>query len=171
MRQSPDTCLQRPDLKLNYLPSPNVSGRNGAAPSVIVLHSTGGTFSSAANWLRNPAAKVSAHLLVNKAGEALQLVPLSKAAWHAGASSYKGRDNVNAFSIGIEMAHVDGLDAWPETQLRAVAHLCAILQKAYQISHIVSHAEVATPAGRKVDPVAFPWERFRALLAEAKGKL
>lgn len=83
--------------------SPNMGGPL-ATPSLIVLHYTAGaSFDSSVAWLRNKAAKASAHLVIGKAGEVCQLAPFNRVAWHAGASSYKGRAAVNSFSIGIEL--------------------------------------------------------------------
>ena len=148
--------------------SPNVADRPaGLQPTMIVLHSTEGDFAGAEAWLCNPASEVSAHYLVSRAGEIAQLVPTARTAWQAGKSSWLGRDvrgSVNAFSIGIEMEHFDGLQDWPEEQLAIVAALCRALMAAYAIppAMVVGHADVAP--GRKVDPKDFPWPAFRARL-------
>jgi N-acetylmuramoyl-L-alanine amidase len=148
-------------------PSPNSAARPaGVNPCVIVLHSTGGSMASASAWLRNADAKVSAHFLVSRTGVVEQLVSVHRAAWHAGKSAWRGRPNVNAFSIGIEMEHVDNQQDWTPAQLEAVATLCRALMTLFHIpaASIVSHASVATPAGRKIDPAAFPWAAFREMV-------
>ena len=148
-------------------PSPNHRARpRGTKPTVIVLHSTACAYRVAVRWLRDPASQVSAHFVVGRDGRIVQLVPLARAAWHAGVSEWRGRPHVNNYSIGIEMEHFDGRQDWPEAQVQAVAALCRGLMQRYRIpvEHIVSHAEIARPHGRKVDPVGFPWERLRGMV-------
>lgn len=152
-----------------FSPSPNHAPRpRGVTPDVIVLHSTACAFRVAKRWLCDPASEVSAHFLVGRDGRIEQLVPLEQVAWHAGVSEWQGRPRVNGFSIGIEMEHFDGRQDWPPAQLAAVAALCRALMQRYPIpvEQIVSHAEVARPHGRKVDPREFPWERFREMVTK-----
>ena len=47
--------------------------------------------------------RVSAHFLVRRDGTLLQFVSCDKRAWHAGASTWRGRADCNDFSIGIEL--------------------------------------------------------------------
>lgn len=153
--------------------SPNQAPRpQGVKPTLIILHSTECAYDVAVAWLCNPKSEVSAHYVVSRAGETVQLVPPEHTAWHAGKSVWHGeavRGSVNAFSLGIEMEHFDGKQDWPEAQLTAVAALCRTLMGRYGIvpEAIRSHAEVATPPGRKVDPRDFPWSAFRARLTPA----
>ena len=85
--------------------SPNHSGKfRNNLPDTIVLHYTAGaSVNSCVNWLCNPAAKASAHLIIGKNGEVVQLVGFDTVAWHAGKSEWKGRKNLNQFSVGIEL--------------------------------------------------------------------
>jgi N-acetylmuramoyl-L-alanine amidase len=147
-------------------PSPNKSCRGGRTPLVIVLHSTGGSYGSAVNWLSRPGSGVSAHYVVSRAGEITQLVDTSETAWHAGKAQWQGHTDVNSISIGIEQEHLDRQQDWPEAQLAAVADLVRALCAKWGISHrcVVGHNDVAVPRGRKIDPWQFPWERFRQLL-------
>lgn len=110
--------------------------------------------------------KVSSHLLVRRDGEIVQYVPLQKRAWHAGVSSYKGRDNCNDFSIGIEM---EGEDETPYTdiQYQVLSNLIKNLVKIYpelSTDTIAGHSDIAP--GRKTDPgEAFDWEHLNSLLS------
>lgn len=73
-------------------------------PDAIIIHFTGGSSAeSSANWLTSPQAKASAHVVIGRDGKLIQLVPFDTIAWHAGASSYGGRNGYNQFSIGIEL--------------------------------------------------------------------
>ncbi len=150
-----------------FVPSPNrVARPAGVTPKCLVLHSTCASYNSARRWLCDPVSKVSAHFLVARDGGVTQLVRLADVAWHAGVSFWRGQSGVNRFSIGIEMEHLDGTQDWPAAQLHAVAALCRVLLARYTLpaDAIVSHAEIARPKGRKVDPVEFPWEAFRKAL-------
>ncbi len=129
-------------------------------PELVVIHYTGSnSLQGALSWLCNPAAKVSAHLVIAKTGQVWQLVPFNRAAWHAGRSEYEGRSGVNSFSIGIENVGLG--DEWPEAQIQANIDVINAICGAYDIVDIVGHDEVAVPAGRKVDPgPKYPWERI-----------
>jgi N-acetylmuramoyl-L-alanine amidase len=115
----------------------------------------------------NPKTKVSAHFVVDKDGTIIQMVPLTKRAWHAGVSSFDGVYGVNDYSIGIEMTNMNnGKDPYPEAQYLAVARLIHNIRRHYNIpnNRIVSHAEIALPAGRKVDPKGFDFPRLMRML-------
>lgn len=85
-------------------PSPNRGGV--IKPTLLVMHYTAGQSAAGAiSWLCNPAAKASAHLVLDQAGAVTQLVPFNISAWHAGQSSWKGKRLCNGFSIGIEMVN------------------------------------------------------------------
>lgn len=152
-------------------PSPNQDDRPaGLVPELIVVHSIslppgeyGGPWIDALFLNRlDPAAhpyfaaiaglKVSAHLLVRRDGELVQYVPFHRRAWHAGASSWRGRSRCNDFSVGIELEGTDcGPFAWP--QYRRLAAVVRALCRTYPglaPDRIVGHSDVAP--GRKCDP-------------------
>jgi AmpD protein len=121
--------------------------------------------------------RVSAHLLIRRDGELLQFVPFHQRAWHAGVSSFEGRNACNDFSVGIELEGVDDLPYEP-VQLERLAAVIRALSRAYPAirpDRVVGHSDVAP--GRKTDPgPAFDWRRLHALLephrpvlARAKG--
>ncbi len=112
--------------------------------------------------------RVSAHLLIRRDGELVQFVPFNRRAWHAGVSSFCGRERCNDFSIGIEL---EGTDSTPYTAAQ-YAQLVAVtraLQQAYPAivaDHIVGHCDIAP--GRKTDPgPAFDWAAYRDALCVA----
>lgn len=96
--------LERNDgTPVPFLRSPN-QGPGVITPQFLVMHFTAGrSAQSSIGHLTNPAAKASAHLVIGRDGSITQLVDFNKRAWHAGISHWDGRDNVNAFSIGIEL--------------------------------------------------------------------
>lgn len=118
------------------------------------------------------ALKVSAHLLIRRDGELLQFVPFHERAWHAGASSFRGREACNDYSIGIELEGADEV-AYAPVQYRRLAEVGAALMRAYPAvtsARIVGHSDVAP--GRKTDPgPAFDWARFRDILASGPAPM
>lgn len=94
------------------LVSPNQGSRQNRKVDLLIWHYTAGpTGSGAINWMRAPESKVSAHFVIDRNGRTTQLVPLNRAAWHAGDSS------INARSIGVEVTNVgqvqpDGKGGW-----------------------------------------------------------
>jgi len=109
--------------------------------------------------------KVSSHLLIRRDGELVQYAAFHRRAWHAGASSYLGRERCNDFSIGIELEGMDD-EAYEAVQYRQLAKVIASLCKHYpslSTQHVVGHSDVAP--GRKTDPgEAFDWPRLRAMV-------
>ena len=112
------------------------------------------------------ALRVSAHLLVRRDGELVQFVPFHLRAWHAGASSYAGRETCNDFSIGIELEGDDDT-AYAVAQYDSAAAAIRALLAAYpglDRSRIAGHSDIAP--GRKTDPGPnFDWNALRARLA------
>lgn len=147
--------------------SPNNSPRGKHSITMLVIHATAGSARSSLAWLTNPAAKVSAHFVIDKAGKVYQLVPDDLAAWHAGRASWRGTTAVNECSLGIELENSDsGRDPYPPAQLDALQALCRekIAQYGIPMENVVRHLDVAVPRGRKSDPAGFDWAGFRAKL-------
>jgi AmpD protein len=109
--------------------------------------------------------RVSAHLLVRRDGELVQFVPFQQRAWHAGASSYRGREACNDYSIGIEIEGEDTVAYTPAQYDSAAAAIRALIAaySGIDAAHIAGHSDVAP--GRKTDPgPAFDWAALRARL-------
>jgi len=165
---------------VRQMASPNCDDRAaGMAPEVIVIHAIslppgtyGGPgieqlFTNRLDPQGHPyyeeiaGLEVSAHLLVRRNGELVQFVPLSRRAWHAGASWCEGRARVNDFSIGVEL---EGSDEEPFTdaQYRVLTELTRALLAGYPTirrDRIYGHEDIAP--GRKTDPGPFfDWPRY-----------
>ena len=101
--------------------------------------------------------RVSSHFFIRRDGSLLQFVPCSQRAWHAGASSWQGRERCNDFSVGIELEGSD-FDAFAVPQYATLNSLLAALRLAYPITDIVGHSDIAP--GRKTDPGPyFDWSQ------------
>lgn len=166
--QQPLPVVGLPDTK--FLPSPNWGVRSlGDKIDTLVIHSTvintlEGT--ERAFW-DDKERRVSAHYVVDRDGTTVQMVDERRTAWHAGVSELEGRTGVNDFSVGIELVNLnDGKDPYPEAQYQAVKRILEDLRTRWNIpdEHIVSHAAIARPIGRKSDPVGFDFEKLKRML-------
>ena len=109
--------------------------------------------------------KLSAHFLVRRDGEVVQFVPVQLRAWHAGASSWRGRSACNDFSIGVELEGTEET-AFEPVQYNQLATLVRTLRTALPLRDLAAHSDVA--AGRKADPgTHFDWARLLSDLAHA----
>lgn len=166
------------------LASPNFGPRPAGLPvELIVLHSIslppgvyGGDeverlFTNTLDWDAHPYFKsiegtqVSAHFFIRRGGELLQFVSCDDRAWHAGKSSWCGRDNCNDYSVGIELEGLEGR-SFEHAQYGTLGSVCAAIAQRYPIAHVAGHEHIAP--GRKADPGAgFDWALLRASLAWA----
>ncbi|MCL2914694.1 1,6-anhydro-N-acetylmuramyl-L-alanine amidase AmpD [Shewanella corallii] len=111
--------------------------------------------------------EVSAHFLIRRDGELVQYVSCDERAWHAGISSFDGRENCNDFAVGIEL---EGTDTLPFTdeQYDRLIRLSFSLMRDYPgitLERITGHSDIAP--GRKTDPgPCFDWARFKAGVSE-----
>jgi AmpD protein len=164
------------------LTSPNFGPRPPSATvDLIVLHSIslppgvyGGNevqalFTNQLDWCAHPyfqsiqGLEVSAHFYIRRNGEVWQFVSCDDRAWHAGASRYRGRENCNDDSIGIELEGMEGGD-FEALQYEALAALCPALSDHYPIAHIAGHEHIAP--GRKTDPgKGLDWALLQKLVA------
>ena len=149
-------------------PSPNFDERM-LPITIVVLHYTGlPDAAQAIARLTDPAPpRVSCHYLIAEDGQVMRMVAEAKRAWHAGKSRWRGIDDVNSASVGIEIVnpgHEYGYRPFPEPQMAALIPLLADIVGRYGITrgNIVGHSDVA-PA-RKEDPgELFDWERLAKL--------
>jgi N-acetyl-anhydromuramoyl-L-alanine amidase len=112
---------------------------------------------------------VSAHFFISRSGELWQFVSCNARAWHAGQSNYRGRNNCNDDSIGIELEGLEG-HTFEAPQYESLTALCAALLARYPVVHIAGHEHIA--AGRKQDPgPGFDWRLLRASLALSETNL
>ncbi len=157
--------------------SPNHDERpEGVTPSLLVIHNIslppgefGGDAIEAlfANTLAHDAHPyyatlrglcVSSHFLIARDGALVQFVACDMRAWHAGASSFEGRERCNDFSIGIELEG-DDASAFEQGQYATLIALTDALTRRYPIEAVAGHSDIAP--GRKTDPgPRFDWRLY-----------
>jgi len=169
-----------PSVNVALRPSPNFNARPpGMAVSLLVIHNITlppGQFGtpyiadlflnqldlSADPWFSNvEGLKVSAHFVIDRLGHTTQFVSCDERAWHAGASSFEGREQCNDFSIGIELEGTDDVP-FEAVQYERLVALTQCLRSRYPLTAATGHSNIAP--GRKTDPGPFfDWSRFREL--------
>ena len=170
--------------RIRHVRSPNADARPAGCPvDTVIIHYISlppGRFSGDAierlftNRLTgdpNPTLaelatlRVSAHFLIRRRGTLVQFVSTDDRAWHAGVSSFEGRDNCNDFSVGIEL---EGCDSQPyeAIQMTVLADLMRALQRAQpSLNRVAGHCHIAP--GRKTDPGPhFSWRDLQAALRQ-----
>src|SRR2546421_976422 len=156
----------RPDspFATQVVPSPTHDARTSRV-DILLLHYTGMTTEEEARArLTDPEASVSCHYFVYEDGRIDQLVREARRAWHAGASSWKGAIDINARSIGIEVAHPGheyGYRDFPDAQIDALIALCRDIIARHPIrrERVLAHSDIA-PARKKDPGEKFPWARL-----------
>jgi len=163
------------------LRSPNHGPRPaGAKVDLVVLHSISlppGSYSGDAvqqlftntlDWEAHPYFKsiegleVSSHFYIRRNGELWQFVSGHARAWHAGVSRYRGRDNCNDDSIGIELEGLEG-ELFEQAQYESLCSLLAAIAQHYPIEYLAGHEHIAP--GRKLDPgPGFDWAKVQHAL-------
>lgn len=176
--------------RVRFVESPNFNERPiGIDVTVLVIHCISlprgkfGTglpeqlFLNAIDFARYPELRelqeyrVSSHLLIERTGNVTQFVPFNERAWHAGESSWQGREDCNDFSIGIELEGTDD-SAFEDSQYEALTDTLVALLRRYStlsLGNVVGHNEVAI--GRKTDPGSgFDWRRLhKSVIAQLKN--
>ncbi|AZC22544.1 MULTISPECIES: 1,6-anhydro-N-acetylmuramyl-L-alanine amidase AmpD [Pseudomonas] len=173
---------------VRHCPSPNFNERPAGEISLLVIHNISlppgqfGTgkvqefFQNRLDVTEHPYfagiadLRVSAHFLIERDGAVTQFVSCLDRAWHAGVSSFEGRETCNDFSLGIELEGTDELP-FTDAQYQALSLLTGQLQAAFSAitpHRICGHSDIAP--GRKTDPgQAFDWARYRVALEEGEG--
>ncbi len=172
--------------EVRFISSPNYDDRpQGCEINLLVIHNISmppdvfegdGVIDLFTNQINSDLAcyesikdlKVSSHFFIRRNGEVIQFVSCDKRAWHAGRSFWKGRENCNDFSVGVEM---EGSDKTPfsKDQYLSLVTLTAELSKSYPITDIIGHSDISPK--RKTDPGPyFDWSYFKdALLIARQG--
>ena len=148
------------------LPSPNHAPRTGGAPvDVLVLHYTELPLQESLDILCDGARehRVSSHYVLAEDGTIYRLVPEDRVAWHAGRSHWRGREALNATSVGIEIVNLHGdRHDYPPQQITALIDLCRTIlagNPAIVPRNVVGHSDIAPR--RKIDPgLRFPWHEL-----------
>ncbi len=137
-------------------------GRAGKIKGVV-LHGTAGP--NAVQWFKNPAARVSAHYVIEQDGRVFQMVSEDDTGWHAGVvtrnSKFANQPNPNSWLIGIEFTRDrKNANAMPEVQIQAGLKLVKDMRRRYGVGfNIYTHDQFETT--RVCPGPNFPIHRFK----------
>ncbi len=127
-------------------------------------------FTNQLDWQAHPyfqtilGLEVSSHFVIRRDGQTDQYVSVLNRAWHAGKSHWRGRDNCNDDSVGIELEGLEG-EAFEPAQYAALSLLLRSLSTYLPIKYIAGHEHIAP--GRKFDPgEGFNWAHAQASLTD-----
>lgn len=135
--------------------TPNLSDRL-QAEYIVIHYADLPNAETAIDRLTDPESGVSAHLVIARDGAITQLAPFDRATWHAGVSAWNGRENLNRFSIGIELDNAGRLikkagrwtdrlgNAYPEEEITEAVHR---LEKTPSGWHIYPEVQLRKLAG------------------------
>jgi len=160
---SPNFDLRPQDAIISLLVIHNISLPSGKYGSTYISD----LFCNRLDYNADPSfselrdLRVSAHFLIRRDGELLQFVATDARAWHAGVSSFDGRQRCNDFSIGVELEGCDG-EAFTDAQYQTLVRLTVALQQRHPLTDVAGHQHIAP--GRKTDPgPCFDWQHYHTL--------
>ena len=139
--------------------TPNFGSRRGKAIRLIVLHNDASPDEHATRaWIQNPASNVSYHLEVERDGTVIRYVPDSMRAWAVGVAEWRGATDVNSISLSASFANRnDHRELLTDIQIATMQAIVSRWRQLYPtIEAVDTHAAVARPMGRKVDPIGAP---------------
>jgi N-acetyl-anhydromuramyl-L-alanine amidase AmpD len=148
------------------LNTPNVSKGRTIVPKAIVLHHTSGNYNGSVSWCMDPASKVSYHCIVAKDGRRSVLADPDERTWHAGVSSWRGRKDLNSWSVGAAFEGDTNKRELNEVEMASMADYLLPIMKRYglQLRDVTDHRTVSP--GRKDDLSMIEFARFKDYLAK-----
>ena len=154
--------MSQPNILHNFK-SKNFDSRKYKIQFIVLHYTETENLEKAIDLLTSKKRKVSSHFVVDTDGQIYNLVSESKRAWHAGESSWKGLQDMNSRSIGIEIVNPGEkkLKNYPKAQIKQLINLIHFLEEKFKIPfyNILGHSDIAPQ--RKIDPGKhFPWKEL-----------
>jgi N-acetyl-anhydromuramyl-L-alanine amidase AmpD len=135
-------------------------------PKAIVLHHTSGSYAGSVAWCLNPASKVSYHCILAKDGRRSTLADPDERTWHAGKSGWRGRNDLNSWSIGAAFEGDTNKRALEAAEMASMAEYLVPLMRKYglTLADVTDHRTVSP--GRKDDLNPTEFARFKDYLSK-----
>jgi N-acetylmuramoyl-L-alanine amidase len=145
--------------------TPNVSAK-AIVPKAIVLHHSGGSYAGGVSWIKNPASRVSYHVLVAQDGRRTVFANPTQRTWHAGKSEWRGKRDLNSWSVGASFAGDTNKEPLTLDAMASMAEYLEPIMREYllTVADVTDHRTVSP--GRKDDLSWRELERFKAYLAK-----
>ena len=163
---APSIKLKARKYPEKILNSPNVSAGRRITPKAIVLHHTAGSYAGSVAWCMDPISKVSYHAIVAKDGRRTVLADPDERTWHAGVSSWRGKRDLNSWSVGAAFEGDTNKRELGEAEMASMAEYLLPLMKRYglTLADVTDHRTVSP--GRKDDLAAAELARFKSYLSK-----
>jgi N-acetyl-anhydromuramyl-L-alanine amidase AmpD len=163
IKQKPSTLKSYPETKAR---TPNVSAKP-IVPKAIVLHHSGGSYAGGVAWIKNPQSRVSYHVLVAPDGKRTVFAIPEQRTWHAGRSEWRGKRDLNSWSVGASFAGDTYKQALTDAAMASMAEYLVPIMHHFRLTlaDVTDHRTVSP--GRKDDLKASELTRFRTYLAAA----
>lgn len=144
--------------------TPNISARS-ITPRAVVLHHSGGSYAGGVAWIKNPASRVSYHVLVAPDGKRTVFADPTQRTWHAGKSFWRGKPDLNSWSIGASFAGDTYAAPLTDAAMDSMAEYLVPTMRQYglTLADVTDHRTVSP--GRKDDLKPSELARFKAYLA------
>jgi N-acetyl-anhydromuramyl-L-alanine amidase AmpD len=144
--------------------TPNVSAKP-ITPKAIVLHHSGGSYAGGVSWIKNPASRVSYHCLVAPDGRRTVFADPEQRTWHAGKSTWRGRGDLNSWSVGAAFAGDTNKEPLTVDAMESMAQYLEPIMRQYNLTlHDITDHRTVSP-GRKDDLKASELLRFKSYLS------
>lgn len=146
--------------------TPN-KGSRPIKPEAVVLHHSSGSYAGTCNWIMNPASKVSYHVVIARDGRRTVFCNDTERAWHAGKSSWKGRGDLNSWSLGVSWEGDTYITPLGDAAMESAIQYLAPRMKKWGIplNMVLTHQQVSP--NRKTDISAADAARFKSRLKAA----
>ena len=132
-----------------------------------MLHHSGGSYAGGVAWIKNPQSRVSYHVLVAPDGKRTVFAIPEQRTWHAGRSEWRGKRDLNSWSVGASFAGDTYKQALTDAAMASMAEYLVPIMHHFRLTlaDVTDHRTVSP--GRKDDLKASELTRFRTYLAAA----
>ena len=139
--------------------TPNKGGR--IKPLGVVFHHSAGSFAGSLSWIKQRRSKVSYHVLIHPDGTRHNVVPLTRRAWHAGKSKFRGKSGCNGFMVGVAFSGDTNKRGLTDAEIASAAEFVILHadEFGWDVSWMTDHRTVSP--GRKDDLHPVQWNRLR----------
>jgi len=150
----------KPKYKEVSRQTPNFSKGKVIIPKAVVLHHTAGAYAGSVAWCLNPASNVSYHCIIKRDGERTVLASDNQRTWHAGVSNWKGRKDLNSWSLGVAFEGDTNKEPLSKEMIEsAIEYLVPRMNRlSLTIKDVTDHRTVSP--GRKNDLKLSEYDRF-----------
>ena len=149
--------------------SPNFAETPAHERLGVCFHHTVMSFADTLGHMAKVESRVSYHVVIDHDGTRARLVADERVAWHAGVSSFRGREGCNAFLLGLAFAGDTYAAPLSVAQIESAVEWLAErwMQRGWSLDWMTDHRQIAP--GRKDDLAPAEWARLRAVLAGKFG--